>query len=151
LFASFTLQNRDGLIFPFRFKGTALMPSNLAGRRILVVEDEYILAQCLRDLLEGDGAEVLGPVANLEDADVLLDTCPLPDAAILDINLGGQSVYPVADRLSNEHVPLLFTSGYDRELVPPRYADSPQCTKPFGVEQVREKLAALLDINGDVH
>lgn len=127
------------------------MRSNLAGRRILVVEDEYILAQCLRDLLESDGALVLGPVGNLEDADALLDSCALPDAAILDINLGGQNVYPVADRLSNAHVPLMFTSGYDRELVPPRYAESLQCTKPFGVEQVRTMLTTLLDANGDVH
>ncbi len=127
------------------------MQNTLAGRRILVVEDEYILAQCLCELLEGDGAEVLGPVGNLQDAGALLDSIALPDAAILDINLGGENVFPVADRLSSGQVPLLFTSGYDRELVPARYAGSMQCTKPFGVEQMRTMLMALLDANGDVH
>jgi len=127
------------------------MRSYLAGRRILVVEDEYLLGDCLRELLECEGAQVLGPVGNLEDADALLDSCALPDAAILDINLGGQKVYPLADRLSKGHVPLMFASGYDRELVPPRYADSLQCTKPFGVEQVRTMLTALLDTDGNVH
>ena len=101
------------------------------------MEDEYLLADCLRKLLKCEGAQVLGPVGNLEDADALLDSCAPPDAANLDINLGGQKVYPLADRLSKGHVPLMFASGYDRELFSQRFANSLQCTKPFGVEQVR--------------
>ncbi|SBV37573.1 conserved hypothetical protein [uncultured Stenotrophomonas sp.] len=125
------------------------MSKRFAGRRILVVEDEYLLAQCLADLLQNEGAQVLGPASCMEDADALLDGSPLPDAAVLDINLGNQNVYPLADRLADGHVPLLFTSGYDRELVPVRHADSPRCAKPFGVDQVRTQLLALLDVGAD--
>ncbi|WP_433851495.1 response regulator [Stenotrophomonas nitritireducens] len=120
------------------------MNASLAGRRILVVEDEYMLAECLHDLLRGDGAEVLGPASCVEDANALLDRHPLPDAAVLDINLGRQSVYPVADRLSGQGVPFLFTTGYDHGLIPERYSDCLQCVKPFGVDDVRALLLELL-------
>jgi len=120
------------------------MNASLAGRRILVVEDEYMLAECLHDLLQGDGAEVLGPASSIEDANALLDRHPIPDAAVLDINLGRQSVYAVADRLSGQGVPFLFTTGYDHGLIPERYSDRLQCIKPFGVEDVRVLLLELL-------
>jgi len=120
------------------------MNATLSGRRILVVEDEYMLAECLHELLQDDGAEVLGPASCVEDANALLDRHPMPDAAVLDINLGRQNVYPVADRLSGQGVPFLFTTGYDHGLIPERYADCLQCVKPFGAEDVRALLLELL-------
>ena len=123
---------------------------SLAGRRILVVEDEYILAQCLCEVLEQEGVEVLGPVASIEDALALLERGPQPDAAVLDVNLGNQSVYPVADRLGRQQVPMLFTSGYDREMASARYPRSAQCTKPFGAAEVRGMLLSLLEHHAHV-
>lgn len=123
------------------------MNATLSGRRILVVEDEYMLAECLHELLRGEGAEVLGPASCVDDANALLDHHPMPDAAVLDVNLGRQSVYPVADRLSGHGVPFLFTTGYDHGLIPERYSDCLQCVKPFGVEDVRALLLELLNAN----
>lgn len=125
------------------------MGNAFAGRRILVVEDEYLLAQCLADLLQSEGAEVVGPASCVADANALLEGNCLPDVAVLDINLGSEDVYPLADRLADHHVPRLFTSGYERDLVPPRHAGCPHCAKPFGVEQVRTRLLALLDDTAD--
>ncbi|MPS36709.1 MAG: response regulator [Stenotrophomonas sp.] len=120
------------------------MTSPLSGRRILVVEDEYLLAECLREMLRGDGAEVLGPASCVEDANALLDRHPAPDAAVLDINLGRQDVYPVADRLSGQGIPFLFTTGYDHGLIPARHAQRLQCVKPFGADDIRALLLELL-------
>lgn len=116
----------------------------LKGRSILVVEDEYLLAQCLSDLLEEQGAMVLGPAGNLEDAFSLLDDRAPPDAALLDVNLGGIDVYPVADRLAELHVPFVFTSGYDRGMIPSRHAHVPHYAKPFEPAHLIGSLAGLL-------
>ncbi len=116
----------------------------LEGRSVLVVEDEYLLAQCLSDLLEEHGAVVLGPAGSVESAFSLLTEGVRPDAALLDVNLGGVAIYPVADRLAELDVPFVFTSGYDRSLIPPRHADAPHCAKPFEPAQLMRSLEALV-------
>ncbi|HZV38548.1 MAG TPA: response regulator [Pseudoxanthomonas sp.] len=120
------------------------MASPLAGRRILVAEDEYLLAQSMADALQDAGAFVSGPVGDIEDALRLLASPPLPHAAILDMNLGGESVYPVADRLLQEGIPFVFTSGYDRAMTPVRFAHAPHCTKPILPGEVMRAVAGLL-------
>nr|WP_244755782.1 response regulator [Pseudoxanthomonas helianthi] len=116
----------------------------MAGRRILVAEDEYLLAQALADALQDAGASVAGPVGGVNDALRSLAGPPLPDAAILDMNLGGESVYPVADRLLEQGIPFVFTSGYDRDMAPSRYAHAPHCTKPILADEVIAAVAGLL-------
>ena len=105
------------------------------GRRVLVVEDEYMLAQDLRQELEGMGAEVLGPVPSVAGALALLAGTAVPDAAILDVNLGGEMVFPVAEALRERGVPFIFTTGYDGWSLPPAYAEVPRCEKPFNVRR----------------
>lgn len=110
----------------------------------MVVEDEDMLAQCLSETLQDNGAVVVGPAGRLADAMTLIDTAPAPEAVILDVNLAGESAYPLADRLIGEGIPLLLTSGYDHSATPARYAGVAYCTKPFGTAQVVQALEALL-------
>jgi CheY-like chemotaxis protein len=76
-----------------------VLDTGFDGLRLLLVEDEYLLALYLSEMLEDLGAQVLGPVASVADALELIDKAPEIDAAILDVNLAGEAVFPVADRL----------------------------------------------------
>jgi len=105
---------------------------DLRGTRILVAEDEYTIASFLTDYLEELGVEVVGPAGTLQTLGELLDRHPV-DAALLDINLAGELVYPVADRLAEAGVPFLLTSGYD-DNVPARHAAAPRCAKPYRLD-----------------
>jgi CheY-like chemotaxis protein len=114
--------------------------SSLRGRRVLVVEDEYMLAEDLRADLERQGAEVMGPVASVADALELLRQGPAPTMAILDINLGGEMVYPVGDALRTRGVPFLFATGYDPWSIPEAYRDVPRAEKPVELRQTIPRL-----------
>ncbi|CAA2105767.1 hypothetical protein MBUL_03356 [Methylobacterium bullatum] len=117
----------------------------LRGRRILVVEDEYFLADELaRGLAEAE-AEVLGPIATVEGALGLLNGPSPPNAAILDVNLGGEDVYPVADALLALGVPFLFTTGYDQATILGRYASARLLEKPMDIAAVLRELDLILD------
>ncbi len=87
--------------------------SALRDRRILVVEDEYLIAMNLQDGLENVGSVVLGPVPSVEKAIKKIESEPHIDAAVLDVNLGGALAYPVADLLAARKIPFVFTSGYE--------------------------------------
>lgn len=117
--------------------------ANVQGLRLLLVEDEYLFAFCIAELLEDMGAEVLGPVASVADAMDLIDKAPEIDAAILDINLGTEVVFPVADKLQALHVPFVFASAFDRASMPPRFRDVGMCEKPLNVEVVRRAVERL--------
>jgi DNA-binding response OmpR family regulator len=106
------------------------MTASFAGKRVLIVEDEYFIASELKVLLESRDAAVLGPVAHLEAAIALIDDGPI-DAAILDINIEGDFSFPVVDRLIDRAVPVMFITGYDHWSIPPAYRDMPRLTKPF--------------------
>jgi DNA-binding response OmpR family regulator len=105
-----------------------------------VVEDEYMMAQDLREALESQGAEVMGPVASVADALELLRDRPAPYAAILDINLQGEMVYPVADELRAMGIPFLFATGYEPWSIPEAYKDVPRVEKPVELKQATRKL-----------
>ena len=106
----------------------------LTGQHVLIVEDEYFLAQDLVDFFQDLGVQVLGPAASVSEALKLLESAEV-QGAILDVNLRGERVYPIADALRQRHVPFVFASGYGGELEPRAYADVPRCIKPvdFGV------------------
>jgi CheY-like chemotaxis protein len=110
--------------------------SLLQGYRILVVEDEYLLARELHSSLESAGATVVGPVGSVDDALSMLDLASELDAAVLDVNLRGQKVFEFADALKERGVPFIFTTGYESSIFPERYADVPRCEKPFETEVV---------------
>jgi CheY-like chemotaxis protein len=113
----------------------------LRGRRILVAEDDYITAFDLKAELESKGAEVIGPVADLDSAMNLLASGAAPDGAILDINLGGQPVFPLADTLRERSIPVVFATGYEQEAIPALYADLPCFEKPVDMRRVAQALA----------
>ena len=113
----------------------------LHGLRVLVVEDDYITAFDLKAELEGMGAVVLGPVPGLEGALEVLAKDPGPDSALLDINLGGEMVFPLADRLRERGIPFIFTTGYDKWAIPEPYADLPRIEKPLDMRRLAQALA----------
>jgi CheY-like chemotaxis protein len=117
--------------------------NELIGRRILVVEDEYIIAADLAQSLEDLGASVLGPAGTVADALALVAGEPALDAAVLDINLGSEKVFPVADALQARGVPFVFASGYDVWMVPSEFADAPRFGKPVETRALARALCAL--------
>ena len=104
----------------------------LEGRALLVVEDEYLIAADMTFILEEMGAEVLGPAHSVATAlDLIERHGERLDGAILDINLGKEQVFPVADLLRSRNVPFIFSTGYDASVIPEAYVGIPRCEKPF--------------------
>ena len=115
----------------------------LAHRRVLVVEDEYFIADDMVRVLQKLGADVVGPVQTAEKAMALLQDSPV-DVAVLDINLRGRMVFPVADALRDRGVPFVFATGYTEAAVPPDYSDVPLWEKPFQPEELAKALPGLM-------
>jgi two-component SAPR family response regulator len=112
----------------------------LAGRRILVVEDEYLIALDMGRALEEQGAEVVGPVASVSGALELIESSGRLDIAVLDINLHGEPAYPVAKSLQSKGVPFVFTTGYGASSVSREFADIRMFEKPVDPAKLAEAL-----------
>lgn len=123
--------------------GEILQLRNLS---VLVVEDEPLVAMALADELERAQARVIGPVASVSQAFEILQK-QTPDAAILDVDLGGVSVGPTADWLSKRGIPFIFATGLDRTSLTGRFADIPICTKPVPAAEVISLLAQTVHDN----
>ena len=109
---------------------------SLKGRRLLLVEDDFLIAYDFAESLRLLGADVLGPVGNIDDAlDLLAETLDI-DGAVLDLNLGGEMSYPVADALAERSIPFVFTTGYDKAHIAARFAAVTRCEKPVEISQV---------------
>lgn len=106
----------------------------LSGRRLLVVEDEMMVAMMVEDLLREMGCEVVGPAATVAEALHLAALADL-DGAVLDVNLGSETVYPVADTLKRFQVPYVFVTGYGLNGLAMGHRDHPTIQKPFRPEQ----------------
>jgi CheY-like chemotaxis protein len=117
---------------------------SLSGRRVLVVEDEYFLADDLSRALTQLGAEVIGPVPTRKEALALLAAAGKVDLAVLDINLEDEAVFPVADALAEQGVPFLFATGYDQASIPARYQHVPRWEKPFDPQSLAYVLPKLM-------
>lgn len=113
----------------------------LAARRILVVEDEFLIADEMAEALSAHGAQVVGPAPSVVAALDLIEREAALDHAVLDINLRGQTVFPVAEALWRRAVPFIFTTGYDTALIPPPFANVPRLIKPLRPETVVAILA----------
>ena len=109
--------------------------SPLADLRILVVEDEVFIAWEIEQRLQRLGCEVVGPVGHLEHALELARTTAL-DGALLDVNIKGGVVYPVAEELLARKVPVVLSTGYGPNTLPPVFRDLPYLRKPFGAGQL---------------
>lgn len=121
---------------------TAARGASLKGARVLIVEDAVLLALELETGLSEAGAEVVGPAYELEEAMALLDR-PI-DAAVLDANLNGRSVTPVAEALALRKVPFVFATGYGDTGGAPGGFEAPVIRKPYDVTQVAAAVADLL-------
>jgi CheY-like chemotaxis protein len=114
--------------------------ATLDSLRILVVEDELIIALNLEDMLASFGCEVVGPFAHISEAEQAARSERL-DGALLDVNVRGRLVYPVAEILLARKVPVLFCSGYsDTSIMPERFARVPQMSKPYAESSLREAM-----------
>lgn len=117
--------------------------SGLDGKRILVVEDEPMIAMLIEDLVLDEGGIVVGPAATL-DAALALARSEAIDAAVLDVNLAGARSVPVADVLRERNIPFLFATGYGDGAVAEGHAAAPVIAKPFKLSDLADSLERLL-------
>jgi CheY-like chemotaxis protein len=117
--------------------------SPLSGRRVLLVEDEMMVAWLLEEMLSDLGCAVVGPAASIKQALAMLDTEAI-DVAVLDVNLNGQLSYPVADALVARGVPFVFSTGYHQDRLLERYRTFPALQKPYQLSELTDMLAMLL-------
>lgn len=116
----------------------------LRGRRVLVVEDDPLIAMDLADLLAASGAEIVGPAPTVSAALAALGA-GRPDAAVLDVNLRGERSTPVARELRDAGVPFVLASGYARaQLDEPELAEAPLVPKPVDHRLLLDRLVGLL-------
>ena len=119
------------------------MPQNLPGKRVLIVEDNPLLAFDLKDMMEELGAVAIGPALDLQTGINLLGEHD-PDVALLDVDLGGEFVWPLAERLQNRQVPFAFISADCREdLLPDPYRRQVCLEKPATKVEIIELVAEL--------
>ncbi|WP_114949123.1 response regulator [Microvirga calopogonii] len=116
----------------------------LANRRVLVAEDEYFIARDIGRALHALGAEVVGPVPSRDEVQAIVATGEHLDAAILDINLNGEMVFPVMEALTARGIPVVFATGYDQATVPAQYQDIPRWQKPFDPRALVQALPDLV-------
>lgn len=112
-------------------------------RRAMIVEDETLVLFNLEDILGELGWTIAGQAMRLADAEKLAAEIETPDVAILDVNLGGKPVFPVAQILADRGVPLLFATGYGSAGLPPEWQDRPVIVKPYGLSDVSRALDSL--------
>lgn len=111
-------------------------------RRVLIVEDELLIAMVLEDILDLLGCTVAGHATTLAEADALVAANDV-DVAVLDVNLGADPVYPLADRLRAAGIGIVFATGSHRSQLPERFADCPVMEKPYAFPAVEAALQAL--------
>ena len=118
------------------------MDKLLAGRRILVLEDEMMVLFVIEDMLGDLGCEAVTTATTVNQALALVEERSF-DAAILDVNLNGQQSYPVADALAARGVPFTFATGYGTHGLKDGYSDRPILKKPFREEDLVAAIARL--------
>ncbi|MGC1577212.1 MAG: response regulator [Beijerinckiaceae bacterium] len=118
-------------------------PLILAGRRLLVIEDEPLVALDLVAGLEEAGAEIVGSAGTVEEALQLIESASI-DAVLLDANLRGRPVDDLAAALTRKNVPYVFVTGYGQESLPRSFSTAPMLAKPFSREQLLRAVAPLI-------
>jgi CheY-like chemotaxis protein len=122
------------------------MTQTLTGRRVLVVEDESLVAMLLETILEDMGCTPVGPAGTIDDGLALVaDPAPL-DAALLDVNVAGRQVFPVAEALRDRGVPFVFSTGYGESGLPDEWRGHATVQKPFTEAAIREALMKAMGV-----
>lgn len=123
------------------------MTNALQGRRVLVIEDESLVAMLLETILEDMGCAVVGPESNIDDGLVAATTEASLDAALLDVNVAGREVFPVAEALRARGVPFVFSTGYGEAGLPEHWRGNPTIQKPFTEGAIRDALLKVMNIS----
>lgn len=122
---------------------TSPSSSDLTGRRVLVVEDEILVAMLIEDILADLGCEVVGPASRVAAAIDLARSAEI-DVAFLDVNVAGEEVFPVAEALAARGIPFVFVSGYGDEALEGSFVGRPTLKKPFPPDDLGAALRACL-------
>ncbi len=123
------------------------MTTGLEGRRVLVVEDESLVAMLLETMLEDMGCTPVGPIGTVDEALEVIGSDTSIDAALLDVNVAGRPVFPVAGALTQRGVPFVFSTGYGEGGLPDEWRGRPTIQKPFTEATVREALQRTLGVD----
>ena len=122
------------------------MSGELQGRRVLVVEDESLVAMLLETILEDMGCTPVGPASNIDEGEALARDEAAFDAALLDVNVAGRQVFPVAAALKARGVPFVFSTGYGEGGLPDEWRGNPTIQKPFTEAAIRDALMKAMNI-----
>lgn len=117
--------------------------SALTGLRVLVVEDEVAVALMIEGMLQDLGCEIVASVARLPAAEEAAAAAQI-DLAVLDVNLHGQLVFPVAEKLSDRGIPFVFSTGYGASGLPPEMATRPVLSKPYFTRELETAILTAL-------
>jgi CheY-like chemotaxis protein len=116
---------------------------NPSGQRVFIVEDETLVLFNLEDILNELGCIVIGQAMRLQEAESQAASIESPDCAILDVNIGGKPIFPVAEILARRGVPLIFATGYGAGGLPEEWQNHPVVVKPYTRDDVGRALEAL--------
>jgi CheY-like chemotaxis protein len=122
---------------------SGMSATTLTGKRILLVEDESIIAMLFEDMLTDSGCEIVGVASDLNSALEKISTLEF-DAAILDVNLKGKPSFPAAEALGKRGIGYVFATGYGGQGIPPEYRDVPRLDKPFQHAALETAIEAAL-------
>jgi CheY-like chemotaxis protein len=114
----------------------------LSCQRILVAEDEYLIAMDLVEVLEALGAEVIGPIGNVSEGSSLIALEKI-HAAVLDVNLQGELVFPLADALAEQAIPFVFATGYNDGSIPSRFDQIERFAKPYSTAEMQRLVEVI--------
>jgi len=118
----------------------------LANRRILIAEDEGLIALDLESMLQGFGCEVVGPLSDIRDILSTIRSQPV-DGALLDVNLRGRQVFEILPEFLSRGIPVVLTSGYDDATLFPRvFRELPRLSKPFDLDTLRQICAVTMGV-----
>ena len=120
------------------------MSQAFAGRRVLIVEDESLVAMLLETILEDMGCVPVGPAATVDEG-LRMASEPV-DAALLDVNVSGKQVFPIAEALKTRGVPFVFSTGYGEGGLPDQWRGQPTLQKPFTEAAVRDALMKAMGL-----
>lgn len=130
-------------------RGALSLTTQFNGRfadfRVLVVEDEYLIAEEISDTLRDIAIDVVGPIGNLQEASEAVQDASL-NWAVLDINISGGASFPLIDILIHNNVPVLLMTGYDQEELPFKYRGLPMIQKPLLRGDLAEAFRKLFEI-----